>query len=926
MGRALHLLLFFASSCALSFTFLVGHHGFGVLALAQNSTTATTVVDVGVILELESLTGKRSLTSISMAVEDFYSVHGDYKTRVVLHIRDSKEGAVEATAAAVDLLKNARVKAIIGPMTSRDAAFVIHLGDRTRVPVLSFSASSPSLSPAHNPFFVRATTNDSSQVAAIAAVVQHFAWRQAVLVYGDSEYGTGIVPFLIDALQEAGTRIPYRGVVPSTASADRIDEELRRLKDMPARVFVVHMLPDLGALFLRRAKDLGMMSNGYVWITTDGITSVIHRPIVVDALRGVIGVRPYINRSKEVINFTARFRWRFQKDYPAVEPADDPSIIQLWAYDTVFAVAMAVEKLGGTTSSAFQRPRSRDGSTELGRLGVSQIGQSLLRAILDTRFRGLAGEFLLLDGQLQSPAYEIVNVNGEGGATTIGFWTPENGITKQLNSANNTGDLDAVVWPGGRTDVVPKGWEIPTGERKLRIAVPVKHGFDQFVKVVKNPRTNQLTNVTGYCIDVFEAVVHLLPYPVVFDYIPVENSSKSYDNLIYQVYLKNFDAVVGDTTIIANRTQFVDFTMPYTESGGSMVVAVEEDKSMNMWIFLEPLTIKLWLGSLAFFVLTAIMVWVIEHRDNEEFAGSPLEQFGTIFYFAFSILVFSHKEKLTSNLTRVPMIICTFVVLILTSSYTASLTSMLTVRQLRPTVTDVSQLLKTGAYIGHQDGSYMIGMLRRMGFEESKLKNYSTSDQYADALSRGSAGGGVDAVFDEIPYVKLFLSQHRGKFTMVGPTYRTDGFGFVFPRGSPLVPDISRAILNVTEGETMATIEKKWFGETNNRTSKSSSSGSSSSSLTFRSFGGLFLITGVVSAMALLVFLARFINKEWDGLKNAARGQSTLGRKMVAMFKHYHNVDESPSPERKGKIAESYLVGSQSPESISNHSQFSSAS
>ncbi|WOL05516.1 hypothetical protein Cni_G14245 [Canna indica] len=70
-------------------------------------------------------------------------------------------------------------------MTSTDAAFVIHLSDRTRVPVLSFSVSGPSLSPAHNPFFVRATTNDSSQVATIAVVLcnylhQSISWEQQV--------------------------------------------------------------------------------------------------------------------------------------------------------------------------------------------------------------------------------------------------------------------------------------------------------------------------------------------------------------------------------------------------------------------------------------------------------------------------------------------------------------------------------------------------------------------------------------------------------------------------------------------------------------------------------------------------------------------------------------------------------------------------
>ncbi|WOL19711.1 hypothetical protein Cni_G28513 [Canna indica] len=949
-------LVFFLFACSLQH----------VLVSAQNSTVA---VDVGVILNLGTPTGKRGKTSIVLAVEDFYAGHGNYSTRVVLHFRDSQKDAVGAAAAAVDLLKN--VTSIMGPLTSDEAAFVIQLGNKTKVPVVSFSASSPSLSPAHTPFFVRATTNDSSQVAALAAFVQHFAWREAVPVYEDSEYGAGIVPFLIDALQAVDARVPYRSVVPSDATDDYLDEELYKLMSMQTRVFIVHMLPALGARLFRRAHELGLMADGYVWIVTDGIANVLDLldpDIVIEAMQGVIGVRPYVVKSKKNSSFKVRFQQRFRQDYPG-DLLTDPTVYQLWAYDAVWAVATAVEQVALTSPVLFQIPTSRNNSfTDLGKLGVNPDGSALLRAILSTRFQGLAGDFQLAGSQLQSPAFEIININGKSGRT-VGFWTPVDGIMKKLNTSNDAG-LKSIFWPGDGGHV-PKGWEIPTNGKKLRIAVPVKQGFDQFVKVETDPATNR-TTVTGFCIDVFEAVIHALPYAVNFEYIPFANASQSYDELIEQVYsnqvhplllllillvmmmvimschvaqVDKFDAVVGDTTILADRSQHVDFTMPYTESGVAMIVPVKEAKSTNMWIFLKPLTMDLWLGSLAFFVFTGFVVWVIEHRQNQEFSSSqPLDQLGTIFYFSFSILVFAHKEKLTSNLSRLAVIIWVFVVLILTSSYTASLTSMLTVQQLQPTVTDVRQL-QSKANIGFQDGSFVERMLQNMKFDPSKLKNYSTPDQYADALSKGSANGGVDAILDEIPYLRLFLSEHCADYTIVGPTYKTDGFGFVFPRGSPLVPDISRAILNVTEGEKMTQIEKAWFGG-EPTSCPSQGNNFSSSSLAFRSFGGLFLITGVVSTLALLIFLAKFIYQEWVELKAAACEQSSLWKKMVAVLKHYHDVNRPlPSPTFKrddlahldsGEANQNaraggggelpYVVGPQSPVSISNHSHFSFAS
>jgi ionotropic glutamate receptor len=82
-----------------------------------------------------------------------------------------------------------------------------------------------------------------------------------------------------------------------------------------------------------------------------------------------------------------------------------------------------------------------------------------------------------------------------------------------------------------------------------------------------------------------------------------------------------------------------------------MVVAVQSQTATGMFFFLKPLTPSLWLTSLAVFIFTGFVIWVIEHRINPEFRGTPLQQFGVIFHFAFSTLVFSQSE-LTSALDR----------------------------------------------------------------------------------------------------------------------------------------------------------------------------------------------------------------------------------------------------------------------------------
>lgn len=101
--------------------------------------------------------------------------------------------------------------------------------------------------------------------------------------------------------------------------------------------------------------------------------------------------------------------------------------------------------------------------------------------------------------------------------------------------------------------------------------------------------------------------------------------------------------VVGDVTITASRMKMVSFTMPFADTGWSMIVA-EQDNSNSMWIFVKPLTPGLWFTNLAFFFFTGFVVWAIEHEDNHRFRGTPWNQFGVLMYFAFSTMVFSHSK------------------------------------------------------------------------------------------------------------------------------------------------------------------------------------------------------------------------------------------------------------------------------------------
>lgn len=88
---------------------------------------------------------------------------------------------------------------------------------------------------------------------------------------------------------------------------------------------------------------------------------------------------------------------------------------------------------------------------------------------------------------------------------------------------------------------------------------------------------------------------------------------------------------MGDIAIVTNRTKAVDFTQPYIESG-LVVVAPVRKLNSSAWAFLRPFTPFMWAVTGVFFLLVGTVVWILEHRLNDEFRGPPRKQIVTVLW------------------------------------------------------------------------------------------------------------------------------------------------------------------------------------------------------------------------------------------------------------------------------------------------------
>ncbi|KAJ7555971.1 hypothetical protein O6H91_05G063600 [Diphasiastrum complanatum] len=802
------------------------------------------------------------------------------------------------------------VIAIIGPQISVVSHFVAHMGPTTFVPLVSFSPTDSTLSKYQYPYVVRLSRSDRAQMEAIARVVGFFGWTKVVALYSDDEFGTSGIYALSDALVGVGATIVNRIGLNPAAGRDGIGSALNQLAQMGSRILVVHMQPIMGRILFNEAHYLNMTLRGYVWIVTEALSSVLDKISYEDeflkATQGLIGTRTFIPDSKKFQTFLHEWK-KLTKNETAGMVDNHITSYGLYAYDAIWLIAHALDKCFSQNrsfpfhpSNVF--PAEARGNPELTKLNASQNSFLLLQCILNTEFTGVTGRIKLdKRGDLEGSSIEIVNMVGRG-LRTVGYWSNATGCTKHAShlasrgtseiTKNNAQDLDSVIWPGG-TVKVPREWVNPNNGKPLLIGVPDKIDYSEFVDITIG--ADNTTRFQGFCIDVFQAALKYLPYSVPYTLVSYGNGSSppNYDHLVERLANKEFDAVVGDVTITAERARIVDFTQPYIASGLVVVVPAHKEETNAAWAFMRPFTPAMWCTTFVFFLCTGVVVWLLERKKNPTFRGGPLKkQFVTTLWFIFSTLFFSQKEDVKSTLGRAVVVIWLFVVLIITSSYTASLTSILTLQQLMPTIQGFNELVASSVPIGYQAGSFVEDYLLQLHVRKERLVPLDGLANFADALHKGPKAGGIGALVEELPYVQEFLSS-ACEFIIAGDEFTKSGWGFAFPTGSQLAVDMSIALLTLAENGELQRLHDKWLG-------KSVCSQIGSAQLGLNAFWGLFLITGAASVICLILYyilmLIRYRRKARDG-PSLSDGSSLISRlvRMVKSFVSFLHEPEEPS-------------------------------
>jgi ABC-type amino acid transport substrate-binding protein len=272
----------------------------------------------------------------------------------------------------------------------------------------------------------------------------------------------------------------------------------------------------------------------------------------------------------------------------------------------------------------------------------------------------------------------------------------------------------------------------------------------------------------------------------------------------------SLDAAVAAFTITPEREKNVDFTHAFYTTGLGIAVAA---KAHNPWFTVARRVISAAflkvVASLTLVLLgVGILVWLFEHKKNpRQFNGSAARGIGSGFWWsAVTMTTVGYGDKAPITLAgRILGLIWMFVAIIIISSFTAAITSSLTVTQLESVIKGPEDLPKV-----------TVGTLANTT-SESYLKQIQISFRSFGSPQEGMAAlkeGKIQALVYDAPILRYYIHQNYiGSLEVLPYRLQRQEYGIVLQPNSPLREQINLVLLQKILEKSWQDRLSQYFGE-----------------------------------------------------------------------------------------------------------------
>ncbi|CAF0978917.1 unnamed protein product [Adineta ricciae] len=780
--------------------------------------------------------------------------------------------SLTALATTCQRITNSTIVGIVGPPYSRESAVLAPFSERIGIPLVSYAATDPTLSDSSTyPTFYRTVPADTTAALAIAQLFLQFNWRSVIVIYQNDAYGIGGATAIADVFNHLNLTVA-QSIIFDIASLSIRGDLRSLLMNSLTRIVVLWMESSHARLVLEDAIRFDVLAPHFTWIfsanvpldnfnTTDarrklaGMLTV--EPAVGSAVGGLIN-STLLNEAYDIWN-------RYEADsFPGV---DNVNSYALFAFDATWTLIQGLTQLcslniSNTSCSSF----SGDSFCFDRRLVSSDLFINILNR---NAFRGVTGPIQFhknTTNRIDGNYYIARNIHGY--STGLEYvpgliWSNSGGWTRNAHT-------NVIIWPGTSL-VVPSGY-IEISRLTLQVAVIEAPPFI-IRREFRNESGGSYTKLTGYVSEFIEQLQDNLGFTVSISYFP---SDQSYNELIDAVANGTFDLLIGDVTVTSSRREKVDFSSSIFDNSLRVIIRETPDSELDLWSFLKPFSITLWIVSFAAIVYVGLLFAIIEREFNEMLQNrSVLSLIVMSLWFSFGTITgYGVDFYATTAAGRVLTVGLYVLSLVLVATYTAHLTSDLTVKKAAESISGIDDIKN------RKVESNRIGILVNTSIEDYYLREISAGNRNFYPLK--SLNEMFDALVNNLIDVSIMdagileyaTSSTYCNLTLVGKDFDRSAFGIVFQKNWLFNQNLDVAVLTMKESGVLDNLKIKWF-----QSSACSYTEETSVAMSIESMAGLFMTFAMITTIGILWFICK--------------KRSAIKQHLLTWFR-----GEKPQPER----------------------------
>jgi len=780
--------------------------------------------------------GKEFAAVLQIAAEiinNDYNLTSSFKIDLVL--ADTTGDDRTASKAACELVSSG-VVGVVGPAYSSEAAVVALEYSSLHLPLISYSATDPSLQSYR--YFSRVVSSDLRQSDVIRDVLRQFDWVKVAVLAVDTSYGRSIVSSLVKSVDV----IVARYFDPHETNFTR---DVKAIGNTRARIIVLVSLPSVSNDNIFAAADqIGLLEIGYQWIATDGLAVSSVPQLNSSKLDGILGIRPK-EADPQKYWYQLLLRAWIQKGFPG-----EPRAYSLYVFDALLAFSYALKE---TLPEISTVPNVQC----LGNTTFS-TGPALLDAISHLDFFGATGQ-VVMDPQSRdsrSQMYDVFNVQ-EGKLVSVGSWEP----LRLLNI-----NVSAIIWP--RNSPVPPLDEDDFANRTMKIVVGLsrpwlmedtsKNGSDRFSGIVVDLWAGLMKNYT-----------QLRGRPIVYELynLPGDNA---FVPRITEVIKGNADVALGSFSITSVRQGVVDMSQPFMDTGLIIITKKRVSTDAKWWDFLNPFSQTMWIAVIVALLVFAHFFWLHDaigrYRLEEMIPTYPLRILEWSLHSLYILLGETPKfpTALSARIVIAGVKIFSTIVL---ASYTASLAAALTTVRLAQTINSFQDLANKRVAVNKGGSTEVYVTNSGVPLLKVPIANVSSGLQMV-------MDGLVDALVHEQAEIQYEFNQLSCDLEIAGSLFSERGYGLVFTKGSSLLDFASEYVLRMKESGEMRTLVASWY-ESSHEGSCYETSSDVDARLDIYAFYGLMLVTALFVGVGVMIEIFSWLMK-----------RSEIGQKMQTYLVH----------------------------------------